>query len=69
MNPCIGRLIKPFGGEGANRGLATAKEQDALLFEVMRPVIKTAQAKLDRSGIPCAKVGQLIDGLSSDFTR
>ena len=67
--PLYRQTIQTIRTKGASRGLKTASEQDALLFEVMRPTIKTAQANLARSGIPCAKFGQLIDGFSSDFKR
>ena len=67
--PLYRQSIQTVRAEGARRGLVTATEQDALLLEVMRPVTRTAQAKVNGAGIPCAKFGRLIEGLAADFKR
>jgi hypothetical protein len=67
--PLHWQSIQTVRAEGARRGLTTATEQDALLVEIMRPVTKTAQARVDGAAIPCTKFGRLIEGFGADFKR
>lgn len=67
--PLYRQTIQTVRAEGAKRGLAAEKEQDAFLFEIMGLASKKAQESLTRKGLPCPKFSQFIDWLETDFKR
>jgi hypothetical protein len=67
--PLFQETIKTVRMEGKKRGLATEKEQDALLFEVIGMADKKAKELIAQKGTPCGKFGTFIDGLATSFKR
>ncbi|KIQ34463.1 hypothetical protein RT97_07950 [Variovorax paradoxus] len=67
--PLFRASIDAVRTEGKRRGLASEKEQDALLFEVMGMADKKAKEHIARKGVPCGKYGTFIDGLATSFKR
>ncbi|REN12165.1 hypothetical protein DSI41_18605, partial [Mycobacterium tuberculosis] len=67
--PLYLRTIQTVRAEGVKRGLATEKEQNELLFEIMGMASKAAQASLARRDPPCRKFGQFIDEVATYFKR
>jgi len=67
--PLFRETIEAVRMEGKKRGLATEKEQDALLFEVIGMADKKAKEHIAQKGAPCGKFGTFIDGLATSFKR
>lgn len=67
--PLFRQTIDTVRAEGKRRGLATAHEQDALLFEIMNMARTNVQGSMARKGVPCTKFSTYIDSLANFFKR